>query len=332
MKRQFTWILPVMAFFLTVLGLFHAKSHAAGNKIKILATTFPIFQITRNVVQGHEAVEVALMLPSQLGCPHDYALSPQDIQKLLTADVMVVNGLGMEEFLGTPLKNANPALKIIDTSDGIKDVLKYASQNEESGYHDPEKEDHRHVKPEGAAEDARHHHAGSNPHLYTSPRRVSLLAMKIAEGLSMIDPAGRDLYSKNAKSYSETMNALAYEFTELGGRLKNNRIVTQHGVFDYLAEDMGLTIVAVMQPHAGQEPSAAEMLEIVKNIREKNAGAIFTEPQYPDKIGRTIAGETGIPSAVLDPAATGPDNAPLDYYERVMRKNLETLKKTLGIR
>jgi ABC-type Zn uptake system ZnuABC Zn-binding protein ZnuA len=92
---------------------------------------------------------------------------------------------------------------------------------------------------------------------------------------------------------------------------------------------MGLEIVAVMQAH-GQEPSAAEMMNLVNTIKEKRAGAIFTEPQYPEKIGKALSKETGIPVAMLDPVATGPENAPLTYYETVMRQNIKTLGSTLG--
>ena len=84
------------------------------------------------------------------------------------------------------------------------------------------------------------------------------------------------------------------------------------------------------QPH-GQEPSAAEMLRTVETIRARNAGAVFTEPQYSPKVGQNIAAEAGIPVASLDPAASGPENAPLDYYESVMRVNMDVLRTTLGV-
>lgn len=138
------------------------------------------------------------------------------------------------------------------------------------------------------------------------------------------------MLTANGSDYAERMNRLADDLAALSKRLRNNRIVTQHGVFDYLARDMGLEVVAVVQAHAGQNPSAAEMRTLVKTIRLKKAGALFTEPQYPDAIGRTIAKEAGIIAARLDPAANGPEPAPLDYYEQVMRTNLATLEKTLG--
>jgi ABC-type Zn uptake system ZnuABC Zn-binding protein ZnuA len=86
-----------------------------------------------------------------------------------------------------------------------------------------------------------------------------------------------------------------------------------------------------MQAH-GQKPSAAEMMELVKTIKQKRAGAIFTEPQYPDKVGKSLFKETGVPVAMLDPGATGPENAPLNYYETVMRQNMKTLESTLGVK
>ena len=95
----------------------------------MLCTTFPVYQITQNVAQGRKGVDVQLMLSAQLGCPHDYVLTPQDMKKITAADVLVVNGLGLEEFLGAPTKNAKPDLKIVDSSNGISDLLKYDDED-----------------------------------------------------------------------------------------------------------------------------------------------------------------------------------------------------------
>jgi zinc transport system substrate-binding protein len=339
MKRPLTRLCMALLCFYIAFTACYSDALAAGAKLEILTSTFPIYQITRNVTKGWDGVNVSLMIPAQLGCPHDYALKPQDMQKLSKADVLVINGLGMEEFIGTPVKKANSKLRIMDSSIGIKDILNYTEMGEhEHAPHEAEHEGENHKKPAHEGEHAHehahgdHHHAGANPHLFASPRMVALLAVNIAAGLSGIDPAGARVYSENARAYAEKMNHLADEFAALGKQLANNRIVTQHGVFDYLARDMGLEVVAVVQAHAGQEPSASEMLAIVKTIRQERAGAIFTEPQYPEKIGRTIAAETGIATATLDPVATGSDAASLDYYETCMRQNHAIIRETLGTR
>ena len=293
------------------------ESRAAEKVLKVLTSTFPIYQITRNITAGSDRIAVDLMIPAQLGCPHDYALVPQDMKKLAKADLLIINGLGLEEFTGAPLQKAHPGLGVIDSSQGIGEILPYTESKPDT-----------HGPPEPGQN--QHHTNGANPHLFASPRMSALLAQNIAARLGQIDPAGANLYTTNALAYSQRMQRLADDFAALGKRLHNNRIVTQHGVLDYLARDIGLVIVAVVQAHAGQAPSASEMLQIVAAVKQEKAGALFTEPQYPGAVGKTIAKEAGIIAAILDPVANGPEQAPLDYFEQVMRTNLATLEKTLG--
>lgn len=289
----------------------------SARQLEVLATTFPMYLFTRGVAAGRDRVRVGLMIPAGMGCPHDYALTPQDMRRLTAADVLVINGLGLEEFLGAPLAGANPALRVIDSSAGIGGLLPLNTTDASPGPHG-----HGHNITAQAV----------NPHLFSSPRQAARLVATIAQGLAEIDPEGRPVYQANARAWGERLEQLANECSALADRLANTRIVTQHGVFDYLARDMGLQIVAVVQPHAGQEPSAAEMLAIVRTIRERRAGGLFTEPQYPAAIGRTIASEASIPVATLDPVASGPEQPPPDYYEQTMHANLATLERTLGRR
>lgn len=294
-------------------ALWAATGFAAPRQV--LCTTFPLYQITRQVADGRDGVEIALLLPASLGCPHHYALTPADMRKLAAADVLIVNGLGLEEFLGAPVARANPRLKTVDSSVGIQDLIRTEASCPHHGL-------------DGAC-DHDHHHGEVNPHLFASPRMSGRLALHIAAELSKLDPDGAGLYFPNASAYARRMDALADEMAAAVAALPNRRIAQPHGVFDYLARDIGLEIAAELQPH-GLEPSAAEMLALLKTIREQQVGAVFYEPQYPDKVARTLAREAGIPSAELDPGASGPYPAPLDHYETVMRRNLETLVHVLG--
>ena len=98
---------------------------AALAQTRVLATTFSVYQIVRNITQNVPDVEVQLMLPAQAGCPHDYALTPQDMSKLAQADILVLNGLGLEAFLGSPSARAQKELHAIDSSKGISGLLPY---------------------------------------------------------------------------------------------------------------------------------------------------------------------------------------------------------------
>ncbi|MBM9538073.1 metal ABC transporter substrate-binding protein [Desulfobulbus alkaliphilus] len=335
MKQSFCRLLTALITCCALLLGYQSPSQADAGTLNILATTFPIYQITRNITNGVDGVQVDLMIPASMGCPHDYALTPADMRKLAAADVLVINGLGLEEFMGAPVQKANPNLRLIDSSQGIDQILAYSEQHDSTSHTDHHHDHHHsHSHDHSHGHDHDHHHVhvheGPNPHLFASPRMAALLADNIARQLAEIHPEARDQYTAAAETYIKQMQELDEAFSALGQRLRNNRIVTQHGVFDYLARDMGLEIVAVVQAHAGQNPSASEMLAIINTVEEKKAGAIFTEPQYPEAVGKMIAREAGIATATLDPAATGPEQAPLDYYQQVMRNNMVILEQTLG--
>lgn len=277
-----------------------------GLKLKVLCTVYPIYLFTKTVAAGSN-LQVDLMLSANTGCPHDYSLTPQDMQKIAAADVLVANGLGLEEFLGEPIRRANPKVKVIDASAGIREIILMGEDKEEG-----------------------HRHTGPNPHLFADPKMVAQMVQRIAAGLATVDPANVPLYAANAKAYSDKMEQLANEMAAAAKTFPSRKIVTEHAIFDYLARDTGLEVVAVVEEAPGQAPSAAQMLEIVKTIKSSGAAALFTEPQYPAKVGQTIAAEAGIPAASLDPVASGPADADEGYYEKTMRANLDTLKRVLG--
>lgn len=265
---------------------------------KVLCTTFPLYGITSNVAKGSADLSIELLLPATMGCPHHYSLTPRDMQKLARADILVINGLGLEEFLETAKRKARSDLSIVKSAKGIDNLIDL-------------------------------HHHGVNPHLFTSPRMRARMAETIASELSKLNPAEKSLYMENTKAYSKQMLKLADDMAAMGKALVNNRIVQPHGVFDYMARDIGLNIVATLQEE-GENPSASEMLGLIKTIKDEKPGVIFTEPQYPKKVGATISKETGIPVRELDPVAAGPSDAALDYYESTMRKNMEIILESLG--
>lgn len=289
-------------------------STLAAAQPHVLCSTFPMYQIARNVAGTNSGIKLDLLLPASLGCPHHYSLSPRDMRKLAAAEVVILNGLGMEAFLGAPLKKSHPELVWIDSAKGITNLI-YDSATQSGGH--------------GHGESCDHGHAHVNPHLFAGPRMNARLAVNIAAELGRIDPERADQYAVNAARYAAGMNRLADEMTALVRSFPNNRMVQPHGVFDYLARDIGLDIVATTQPH-GQEPSAAHMLELIQTVRATGAAAIFSEPQYSSRVSETLSRETGVPTAMLDPAASGPEDAPLDYVEMVMRKNMETLRAILA--
>jgi ABC-type Zn uptake system ZnuABC Zn-binding protein ZnuA len=291
-----------LALFLPALFLAFAGVAEAAPPLRVLTSFLPVYLFTKNVVGDAPGVAVDMMLPAGLGCPHDYALSPSDMKKIASADLFVVNGLGMEEFLGAPVRKANPKVRMVESAAA--------------------------VVPIRADSDDGHGHGGVNPHSWVSPRNAILQVRAIEKALSAASPGNAGRFRKNADGYVARLEALSREADAAAKRFRNRNIVTFHNVFDYLARDLGLRVVGEIEAVPGQEPSAGEIRKLVGVIRREKAAALFGEPQYPARIAETIGREAGIPVRTLDPVATG-STAPT-AYEDAMRANLRTLSEALG--
>lgn len=327
----FTWVrrLAIPAFFAILAGLMvgPATVDAKDKRFEIIATTYPMMLLTKAVTQGDPVVSVSLLVSPNLGCPHSYVVTPADMRRVAGADVIVMNGLGMDDFV-KPMAAGRTDLVFIDSSDGIPGIIGTPEGHEKhpvSGH-----EGHGHDADDHAGH--HDHDEGPNPHLFASPLMAGALADNIASRLATVRPSSAALYRANAARFVADMRDLDVRFKAATSRLKSRGIVTQHDVFDYLARDSGLQIVAVIQNHPGTEPSASEMIKLVKEVKTSGAAAVFTEPQYGSKVPATIAREAGIPLATLDPVASGPADAGPDYYRQTMLKNIETLEKTIGTR
>lgn len=287
---------------------------------ELTATVFPVWIILKEVAKDVPGVNVNLLLPAGSGCPHDYAMTPNDRRRLAKADVLVMNGLGLEGFLGYGSKRQSllkPGASVIIAAQDISGILPAEGSCS-----------HSHS---GHGKEAR----SANPHIFAAPSMMAQMARSIVSQLSSsLDAANADRYRANGADIVDRLETLAAECRNSGEKLKARAVIAQHNIFDYLARDMGLHVEAHIQPHDGQEPSARGMLDLVRLIRSKGVAAVLTEPQYPARAGRTLAAETGIPCITLDPAANGPEglSSPLDWYEKIMRENLRTLEQALGTR
>ncbi len=290
-------------FLIAILFLSLSVASAADNGLKIVTTTFPIFQLTKNITLGARGISVDIIIQSTAGCPHGYNLTPADASKISFADMMIINGLGLDDHLATG--TLPKGSKVVDTSLGIDELLSSGDEHNDL------------------------HHTSLNPHLFASPKRYALMLDIILKELVQIDKEQANLYIKNAQIYRGKLQKIADEFSTLMIKLQPLKVVTQHDVFEYLAADTGFEVIDSIQDHPGEAPSAARIIKLINKIKAKSVKAILVEPQFDDKYAKTIGGESQVPLIVLDSAASGPNNAPLDYYEQVMRANMDNLIKVL---
>ena len=316
MKTTLTKILTIIilvSLFLTGCNN-SAKSNnstESNNKLTIVTSFYPMYISTLNIVKDIPNVEVLNMTTSQTGCLHDYSLSTKDLKTLSNADILIINGAGMESFLDDVIDEYSD-LKIIEASKGI-DLI-------EDTEHDDHTEDHDH-------ED---HDHDVNPHVWVSISKNIEEVSNIAEELSSLDPNHANEYQDNANEYIAKLENLKTEMHSTLDNIAHKDIITFHEAFPYFAEEFGLNIVGVIEIEPDSEPSAKEVENIISIINEKNIKALFTEPQYSSKIADTIAKETGASIYTLDPIVTGDSNekAYNDYIIK-MQKNLNTLKEAL---
>jgi len=290
-------ILLLLLIILTMSGCGGEEKKDDG-KLKIVTSFYPMYLDAMNIVRGVEGVEVVNMTPPQTGCLHDYQLTPEDMKTLETADIFIVNGLGMESFLDKVIE-AHPDLKIIDASDS------------------PE------IVPimEGDA---------PNPHVWMSITYSIQQVKNISSKLCELDPDHAEAYKRQTLDYVDELTTLRDELHISLTMLPNKDIVTFHEAFPYFAKEFGLNVVAIIEREPGTEPTPQELAETIEKINSLPVKVIFTEPQYSPKAAETIARETGAKIFELDPIVTGeakPENL-LDYVNRMLN-NIMTLATAL---
>jgi ABC-type Zn uptake system ZnuABC Zn-binding protein ZnuA len=291
-----------------------SATRPANERLRIVCTFLPVYVFTLNVTRDVPGVRAELLVSSDVGCPHDYSLRPEDVRRLADADLIVVNGLGLEPFLGAePSQTEDPRhISISDQCDVIR------SEHEEA-------ED-----PHGGHAHSHGNESEVNPHVWVSPAQAIKQVQTLADKLGRRDARYAQHYSRNAAVYVERLSALRDRFAAAGKTFEKRNIVTFHDAFAYLARDLKLKVVATLTQDPEHAPSAREIADAVETIKRTQAAAIFYEPAYPVAVARTVSQETGVPLFPLNPFNSMATPPTVDSYEAVMDQNLRTLQQVLG--
>jgi ABC-type Zn uptake system ZnuABC Zn-binding protein ZnuA len=261
---------------------------------------------------GGERVRVTSLVPKG-GEVHTFDPTPSDVRRVTEADLIVRNGLGLDDWLARLVKDAGtdaPDLALGEGLDGVTLLAGGAHEEEEA--------------------DAEHEGETVNPHVWMNVAYASLYAERIAEALTAVDEDGAEAYAAGLAAYQERLAALdEYARTKIGGIPEARRnVVAFHDAFPYFAEAYGLTIDGTIVASPGQDPSAGAIAELVAAIRAKGVRAIFAEAQFNDALVRTIADETGA-TVVSDLYTDSVGDPPHDTYESLMRWNVDRVVEAL---
>ncbi|MGL4209221.1 MAG: metal ABC transporter substrate-binding protein [Candidatus Adiutrix sp.] len=295
---------------------------------EILCSTYPVYLFTQNIVQGRDFFTPRMLDSAPAGCPHDYAPTPADLEHLSQARLLLINGLGLEAFLPRAIRVARADIKIIDASGGED----FTTAPQDDIFATPVEAHLFITKNElmsmgGAGDGHDHSHDEVNPHIFAAPSTAALMVANIASALSQLDPEGQALYRQNANRLIGELTALAQQFKEVGQLATHPNVIATHSVFDYLAQDMGINIVAKIEEEDGAALGAAHLASLVTLAKEKQIQAIWADPNDNVSAARVLGAETGILVVIIDPVSSGPPMAPLDYYQKVMSTNINVLSQ-----
>ncbi len=276
----------------------------------VVTSFYPIWLLALNLADGVESLEVRNLAAPDTGCLHDYQLQTADMKVLADADLFLVNGAGMESYLDLVF-SAFPDLPVAEAS---KDIPLLAGVDALS-------------IGDAGAEDGEE----VNAHIWLSAGNAARMAENMADAMAGRFPADAEKIRENCAALVSRLNALDAELKEGLSDLPSRDIVTFHEAFPYFADAYGLRVAAVVNREPGENLTPAQLARLTEVIRDLGTPPLFVEPQYEDLSARALAAETGAPVYTLDPVVTGPEaDVPLDYYETVMRQNMETLREALG--
>lgn len=274
----------------------HVTGFAEKHQLKVLASFYPLYEFTKII--GGERIDASIIVPSGIE-PHDWEPTIQDLQKMQNADMIVINGVGLEPWIAK-LVSVNPDILIIDTSNGI-----------------PLLEKDKHMFNNKIQND---------PHIWLDPVLAKKQIQNIVDGLIRIDPQNTDYYQENANAYNTKLILLDNKIrNELSICVKKD-FLAFHDAFSYFANEYGLNQNTIIGVNPNEEPTAVTLEQIVQKAQNLDLHVIFTEEAVNPRISEVIADEIGAKVLTLSPIEIDEKNS--DYIKR-MEQNLSNLKEEL---
>lgn len=274
---------------------------AAGvsGAMNVVTTSTVFADMVRNV--GGERVRVTSLVPAG-SVVETYQAKPDDVRAIATADLIVMNGLGLDDWLESTISAASTGVPIVRLAEDLPGVQ--LLPGEEPGT--------------------------QNPHLWLDVTYARGYVARIVEALAAVDPAGAEAYAAGVAAYDARLAELdawvrdQIETIPPAGR----KVVMFHGAFPYFARAYGLTIVGVAVEAPGQDPSAGEIAALVDAIRTSGAKALFSENQFATALLDQIGRETGA-SVVAELYNDSLGAEPVTSYEALIRWDVEQIVAAL---
>ena len=253
---------------------------------------------------GGENVNVNVMVEPG-SSPATYEPKPQQLKLLSQAEAYMSIGVPFENAWMDRIEAANPKMQIVDTTEGIELLPMVAHHHHhEEGHHDEGHHDEGHHDEghhdEGHHDEGHHdegdvHHKEGvenfDPHIWVSPKLVKLQAQTIYEALVKLDPTRQPEYEASLQQFLADIDELDKEIRQTLAGVQNRKFMVFHPSWGYFANDYNLEMIPI--EIGGQEPSAAELAELIAEAKEEGIQVIFVQPEFSTRDAETIANQIG---------------------------------------
>jgi zinc/manganese transport system substrate-binding protein len=298
-------------------GAAPTTSMGGCSSVDVVATTSILGDVVRNV--AGDAVRVEVLIPPGAD-PHSFAPSASQAAALRRADLVVANGLGLEEGLHEVLEAAAADGVVVVEAASFVEALPLA---EEAG------------EADAGVEDG--HEPGSlDPHIWTDPRRMISVASGLGEALAAADPACATAYRAAAGAYARDLAALdaEVEATLTAIPPDQRKLVTSHHAFGYFAARYGFQVIGVIIPGGAtlSAPSPADLAGLVEVMRAAGVRVIFAETTQSADLANALAAELGegVQVVSLFTGSLGEPGSGAETYLAMQRLNAERIAAALG--
>jgi zinc transport system substrate-binding protein len=302
-----------------------AATASGSAKVNIVAAAYP-FQFVAERVAGQHGDVSSLTQPGAE--PHDLELTPQQTADVIEADLVVYEKTfqaAVDDAVGQSGEdNALDTTTVVPLQDLGAGHEHAAEEHAEGAEH--EGEEHA----EGGEEHAEE--SGLDPHVWLDPTNMVTIGNAIAVKLGAVDPDRAADYTANAKALETELTALDEAFSTGLETCERTEFITSHEAFGYLAKRYGLTQIGISGLSPDAEPSPARIAEVQTEAKEHGVTTIFYETLVSPDVAKSIAGDLGLKTDVLDPVEGITSDSRGTDYVAVMKSNLTALTAANGCR
>lgn len=306
MKISKKILLSVLTISVLILSACTSNTDATNSKsenFKVVTTIAPLYSFTANLIEG-TSTELVNLIPAQSSA-HNFQLTSNIAKSIEEADLIVINGLGLEEFLTDSFSQFPD--KVVDTSDGVGAIAPEEMLNEED-------------------EDE---HAGEyDPHIWLDPTNAIKQVDNITNALVAKDPANEAIYKQNGDELKKRIVELNVELKAELETVTPQPFIVFHDAYQYFGRAFNLKAEAAFEPFPGKAPSVVYLRQLLDIISAKKVKIVYAEPQFSPKLLESVARDNNLTIGELDPMGQTLEK---DGYFVTMRKNVAELKRTFEI-